>query len=228
MKLSDILGGRLGKPVQFYPKLTELTGSVTATVLLGQLVYWTGKEADPDGWIYKTGLDLTKETSLTRREQETARKQLVDKGILYEKYKGVPRQLYFKIDTDKLDALCDEMLGTDNKRQKNEQIQHNARKSHYDMSNSDVEKTEQNHHNARKSHARMAESAKQAGRNPPSIYTENTAKSTSIEKDQAKTNFNYDLIDFDETKLPWKEPASADYAIPSEVNSYLSNEIPFT
>jgi hypothetical protein len=51
MKLTDFLQD-VGRPVAFYPSLRRITGSTTATLFLCQLIYWKGKEADKEGWIY--------------------------------------------------------------------------------------------------------------------------------------------------------------------------------
>lgn len=90
------------KPVAFYPDFSEIGGSTNAGVLLSQLFYWRDKEQDPDGWVYKSQKDWKREISLTRTEQETARKKLRDAKILQEKLKGNPAKLYFRIDFDKM------------------------------------------------------------------------------------------------------------------------------
>lgn len=94
----------LGRPVAYYPSLNKLTGSVTATIFLCQFVYWHGKGADPE-WIYKTQAEIQEETGLSRREQETARRNLKEIGVLEEKYKGIPRKLYYRLDIDKFNEL---------------------------------------------------------------------------------------------------------------------------
>jgi hypothetical protein len=90
------------KPVAFYPDFSEIGGSTNAGILLSQLFYWRDKQQDADGWIYKSQKDWKKEISLTRTEQENARKKLRDAKILQEKLKGNPAKLYFKIDFDKM------------------------------------------------------------------------------------------------------------------------------
>jgi len=90
------------RPIAFYPDFSAVGGSTNSGVLLSQLFYWKDKESDPDGWIYKTQKDWLNEISLTRAEQETARKKLRDAGILQEKLKGNPAKLYYRIDFDVL------------------------------------------------------------------------------------------------------------------------------
>lgn len=101
MKLTDFLID-VGRPVAYYPELTKITGSVNASIFLCQLIYWKGKEADPDGWIYKTRDEILQETGLSRYEQENARTKLKNEGILEEKYTSIPRKLYFRLDLDKI------------------------------------------------------------------------------------------------------------------------------
>ncbi len=95
------------RPVAYHPLLAKISGGVTAGVLLSQLLYWTGKQRDPEGWIYKTQAELEEETGLTRYEQEHARKQLRKANILQEKRKGTPAKLYFKIDLDELSRMLE-------------------------------------------------------------------------------------------------------------------------
>ena len=148
MRMSDLFGQRFGRPNVYYPELRHVTGSNNATIFMCKLLFWSDKGSSPDGWIYKTMDEMTVETGLSRREQEGARKLLVERGILYEKFKGIPRKLFFYVDRDKLDELGDEWFYGDN--------------------------TEQNQHNAQNSHYCMAESANKERLKPPSNKTQNS------------------------------------------------------
>ena len=101
MKLTDFLID-LGNSVAYYPKLVEVTGGVLPNLFLCQMYYWLGKQKNPEGWIYKTQAEIEKETGLTRKQQETARKFLKARGLLQEKYTGCPRRLEFWLDKDAL------------------------------------------------------------------------------------------------------------------------------
>lgn len=101
MKLTDFLID-LGNSVAYYPKLVEVTGGVLPNLFLCQMYYWLGKQKNPYGWIYKTQAEIEKETGLTRKQQETARKFLKARGLLQEKYTGCPRRLEFWLDKDTL------------------------------------------------------------------------------------------------------------------------------
>ena len=99
MKLTDFITD-IGRPVAYYPGLKKITGSTTATVLLCQFIYWRGKEADKTGWLYKTSDEIEEETGLSYNEQKTARKQLVDAGLLDEHDARLDHQMKFKVNLD--------------------------------------------------------------------------------------------------------------------------------
>lgn len=96
MKLTDFISD-IGRPVAFYPGLRKITGSTTATLFLCQLIYWDGKQTNPEGWIYKTSDEIEYETGLSYDEQVTARKNLVRAGFIEEKYKRLEHKMYFRI-----------------------------------------------------------------------------------------------------------------------------------
>ena len=92
----------LDRPIAYHRIYATITGSVTAAVMLSQAMYWTPRTNDLDRWFYKTSVEWEKETGLSRREQETARRILKDLAILEEKKQGLPCKLFFKIDLEKL------------------------------------------------------------------------------------------------------------------------------
>ena len=104
MQLTDYLQ-RIGKPIAYYPGLVPLTGSVTATIFLCQMLYWKGEEQTPDGWINKTQREMSEETGLSRCEQESSRRLLKELGFLEEKYAGCPRKLYYRLNMDRINAF---------------------------------------------------------------------------------------------------------------------------
>ncbi|EQA13922.1 putative phage DNA replication protein O [Glaesserella parasuis SW140] len=99
---------QLGQPIAYYPQLAKPLGGVTAAILFGQLFFWQDKTSNPLG-VYKTQAELEQETGLSRREQETARKKLVELGILVETHKRLEHRIYFKLDLVKFDALMDDI-----------------------------------------------------------------------------------------------------------------------
>jgi hypothetical protein len=83
---------------------------VGATVFLANLFQWSGTQRDPDGWIFKTQEEIEAETGLSRREQETARKQLRSAALLGEARRGVPARLYYRIHMEALNRAWEEFL----------------------------------------------------------------------------------------------------------------------
>jgi hypothetical protein len=94
-----------GHPIAYFPSLSPYVGGSTAAILLCQLIYWTPRAKDPDGWIYKTQLELVAETGLTRDEQRTARKALQARGLITERYDRLGHQLYFQVNLDAYNAV---------------------------------------------------------------------------------------------------------------------------
>lgn len=85
-----------------------------AGIYLRQLVFWTGKKSiDPD-WIYKTEEEMEAETGLRRRGQREARKVLGSYEVLQERYRGLPRKLWYRVDLVKLAELLAEPGGAMN------------------------------------------------------------------------------------------------------------------
>ncbi|MBE2898105.1 hypothetical protein HPC37_04515 [Pasteurellaceae bacterium 20609_3] len=106
MKATDWLKTS-GNVIAYYPKLAKPLGSVNAAILFGQLFYWQDKATSELG-VYKTQEDIENETGLSRREQESARKNLRDRGILIETHKRLEHRLYFKLDLDKFNEMMEE------------------------------------------------------------------------------------------------------------------------
>ena len=98
------------RPIAYHAVLAKAVGSANAGIFLSQLLYWTPRAHDKEGWIYKTQQDIYEETALTRREQETARRMLRTAKVLEEKKAGVPSRLFFRVDMGYLAQL----LGGDN------------------------------------------------------------------------------------------------------------------
>jgi hypothetical protein len=98
----------LNRPIAFHRIFVKIGGGVTAGLLLAQAHYWTNKlPAEREGWFYKSAAEWEEETGLTRREQETARKHLREKGLLEERIgalKDEGRVLWFRVNQDALIA----------------------------------------------------------------------------------------------------------------------------
>lgn len=90
------------QPIAFNKHYVFLGCGINGALMLSQLVYWTSRTKDSDGWIYKTQSEWTMETGLTRKEQETARKTLKNLGFISEKKMGVPRRVFFRVERENL------------------------------------------------------------------------------------------------------------------------------
>ena len=85
------------RSVRFQRIFVDWTGSVTAALFLSQLVFWTPKTQNKYGWIHKTITRVYDETGLTRYEQASARRCLLETGMIQEKLHGIPARMYFRL-----------------------------------------------------------------------------------------------------------------------------------
>lgn len=103
MRLSDVLS-EVGRPVAYYPGLVKHLGSINAVLFFCQIFYWQ-KKTDNSLGVYKVAEEIEEETGMTYREQATARKHLVSRGVLVETHKRLEHRIYFKINVDRLDEI---------------------------------------------------------------------------------------------------------------------------
>jgi len=95
------------RPVAFNVNFARITGDVRATLLLSQMVYWTRRGVDVvanAGWIFKTRDQWHAEIGLGRRDLESARNILVDKGLIQEARVGSPAKNCYRIVLKELSA----------------------------------------------------------------------------------------------------------------------------
>jgi len=90
--------------VAYYPALAEISGGAAAALMLAQALFLTGRTKNPDGWFYKSREEWQRETGLTRWEQETARRNLRERKLLYGRLGGNPRRLYYCVNMGSLAA----------------------------------------------------------------------------------------------------------------------------
>lgn len=107
--LRAVLGDQ---PIAYHPVLARIAGSVPAGVLLGQLLYWDGvmsaaKGDSWDGWFYKSGRSIERETALKRYAQESARSELKVRGLIQTKLRGVPATIHYHINFDTIESALD-------------------------------------------------------------------------------------------------------------------------
>lgn len=95
------------KVIAFHPIDVEITGSVTAALLMGQLTYWW------DTWnnkeFFQTNEQLCDQTKLGEREFKNAKKRLVELGIISVKIKGVPAKTYYTVNDERILELILEL-----------------------------------------------------------------------------------------------------------------------
>ena len=109
MKFTEFLCD-VGRPLTYYPALALALGCVKAAIFLANLIYWTGKQADPNGWIYKSSDEIELETGLPYDQQRTARKRLKRQGLIEERYARLDHRLYFRPHIEAINAAWEAWL----------------------------------------------------------------------------------------------------------------------
>lgn len=98
-----------GDYITYFPSLTPVCGSYKAAAMLSVALAWTRnwlhRHPEREGWFWKTRDEWLRETGLSRREQESARKTLVMRGLLRETRRGMPARMHYRLDLDCLMAL---------------------------------------------------------------------------------------------------------------------------
>lgn len=98
-----------GDYIAYFPSLTPVCGSHKAAAMLSVALGWTRswlrQHPEREGWFWKTREEWRLETGLSRREQETARKALLEAGIFEERLRGMPARMHFRIDLERLGGL---------------------------------------------------------------------------------------------------------------------------
>jgi hypothetical protein len=98
-KIKDMLPNRV---VGYSPDLARIVGGATIGLFLSQLLFLSDKGANPDGWVYKSEQEMGKETGLTKREQQTARRKLLSLGVITIMRGGWKNTYHFKVIWEKL------------------------------------------------------------------------------------------------------------------------------
>jgi hypothetical protein len=98
-KVKDLLPNRT---VGYSPDLARAVGGATIGLFLSQLLFLSDKGANPEGWIYKSEAEMGRETGLTKREQQTARRKLLALGVIAIERRGFKFTYHFKIIWERL------------------------------------------------------------------------------------------------------------------------------
>lgn len=94
----------LGRPVVFYPALAKKVG-LKESIFLGQLLYWTPRAHNKDGWVYKTASEIEEEVTLSPFEQRRVRMNLTAMGVLEERHDRLNHRFYYRVVHEALDRL---------------------------------------------------------------------------------------------------------------------------
>lgn len=89
---------------------TKLGIGIKAALFLSQIVYWSEKTKDPEGWFYKTRYEWSDETGLSQKEIDTARKILKSLNLIEEQLMGTPAVTYYKLNRSELEQCLLELL----------------------------------------------------------------------------------------------------------------------
>src|SRR5918999_946267 len=90
------------RTVGYSPDLARVVGGATIGLFLSQLLFLSDKGANPEGWVYKSEAEMTQETSLTKREQQTARRKLLSLGVIAIMRGGGKNTYHFRVIWEKL------------------------------------------------------------------------------------------------------------------------------
>jgi hypothetical protein len=97
----------LGPSVTYHRALVDIAGGVHAGLMLSRALYLTRLQhrRQHDGWICNSAARWSEEIGLTRREQETARRDLARAGVWEEALRGMPPSLAGRVRLDRLLSL---------------------------------------------------------------------------------------------------------------------------
>jgi hypothetical protein len=98
-KIKNMLPNRV---VGYSPDLARIVGGATTGLYLSQLLFQSDKGHNPDGWVYKSEQEMGKETGLTKREQQSARRKLLSLGVIAIMRGGFRNTYHFKVIWEKL------------------------------------------------------------------------------------------------------------------------------
>ena len=100
----------LGPTVAFHRALAAVAGGVHGGLLLSRALHLTRVlvRRQREGWIADSAAHWFQELGLSRREQESARRELVQLGVWEERSVGMPSSLYARVRLEVLAGLLDE------------------------------------------------------------------------------------------------------------------------
>lgn len=87
-------------------------GSYNTAILFSQILYWSDRTSNADGWFYKSYKDWERELFLSEKEARTAAEKLVEMGLIetaVHKINGVPTK-HYRLRNDVFEKLFVEFL----------------------------------------------------------------------------------------------------------------------
>jgi hypothetical protein len=93
-RVKDLLPNRT---VGYSPDLARIVGGATIGLFLSQILFLSDKGNNPEGWVYKSEAEMGRETGLTKREQQTARRKLLALGVIAIMRGGWKNTYHFKV-----------------------------------------------------------------------------------------------------------------------------------
>lgn len=102
MEVKSLLKSLNEKPIVYHAIYARITGSVTAGILLSQILYWwSAKEGNE---FYKTDKDWCDELNFGLWELKGAKEKIKQTGIVNIERKGNPAKTYYKINEKLLES----------------------------------------------------------------------------------------------------------------------------
>lgn len=91
------------EPIVFHRSYVPIAGGITAALFLSHAGYACEDQPNEhDGWFIRSQAEWERDTGLTRREQETARRLLRERGLLEERRVGMPAVLWYRVNWARL------------------------------------------------------------------------------------------------------------------------------
>lgn len=91
------------KVIAFRRELVDPAGGVLPALVLSQALYWQGiAERAGKEWWWKSHVEWTDETGLTRKQQEIIRRKLRERKLVKEERRGSPCTVHFKVNMPRL------------------------------------------------------------------------------------------------------------------------------
>ena len=126
----------------------KLKGDHCAALFLGQLIYWTGKGANPDGWIYKTYQEWEEELFIKKDKAMSIKKKLEKLNLITTMVKKIGNTpvLHYKVNQE---TLIEFLLETREKEgdDKLEDKEHDTPSDNEEKSKSDEEPSDDTSYN---------------------------------------------------------------------------------